>query len=52
MHVVSFLGLRPQIPSRALPWTPLGDLCPQFPGFVPLRNKFLATPLVYDTLKN
>ena len=27
--------------------TPLGDFCPhQSPGFVPLRNKFLATPLL------
>jgi len=33
-----------------MPWTPLGDFCPQSPSFAPLRNKFLATPLVLPYL--
>jgi len=27
-----------------------GDFCPQSPCFVPLRNKFLATPLMSSVL--
>jgi len=38
-------GLCPQTPTRAVPLDPLGDFCPQYSSFVPLRNKFLATPL-------
>jgi len=41
--------LSPHNPTRALPLDPAGGLLSQVsqsPGFVPLRNKFLATPLV------
>jgi len=38
-------GFAPRPAPGLCPWTPLGKLCPQFPGFVPLRNKFLATSL-------
>jgi len=39
-------------PTRVLPLDPLGDFCPQSPGFDPLRNKFLATPLSTWPTKN
>jgi len=45
VYVLSFWGLRHQTHTRALPRDPLGDYCHQSPGFVPIRNKFLATPL-------
>ena len=38
---LQLLGALPLDPTMALPLDPR----PQSPGFVPLRNKFLATPL-------
>jgi len=38
-------GFAPKPPPGLCLWTPQGDFCPQSSGFVPLRNKFLATPL-------
>jgi len=45
------MGASPQTLSRALPLDP-GDFCPQSPVFVPLRNKFLATPLAGEVKGN
>ena len=50
MSSASDWGLRPKTPPGLCPWTPLGDFWPQFPGFVPLRNKFLATPLLLASM--
>ena len=35
-----------------MPPDPLGDFCPQSLGFVPLQNKFLATPLAGEVKGN
>jgi len=39
-------GFAPRPAPGLCPWTPLEDFCPQSRCFVPLRNKFLATPLI------
>jgi len=44
-------GFVPRPPPGLFPWTSLGDFCHQFPGFVPLRNKFLAAPLATTSEK-
>jgi len=46
IYVFSFWGLGHQTLTRALTLDPAGDFCSQSPCFVPLRNKFVATPLV------
>jgi len=52
VYVLSLWGLCPQTPTRALPLDPLGDFCTQSPGFVPIRNKFLASPLAGEVKGN
>ena len=46
-YMSSASGGRALTPTRALPLDPLGDF-----GFVPLRNKFLATPLAGEVKGN
>ena len=45
MVIISIYDFSFRPRSGLCPWTPLGDFCLQSPGFVPLRNKFLAMPL-------
>jgi len=46
IYIFSFWAvLRPQTSRGLCPMTPLGNFCRICPHFVPLRNKFLATPL-------
>ena len=55
VYVLSFWKFCLQTPTRAVPLDPLGDkgdFCTQSPGFVPLRNKFLATPLAGEVKRN
>jgi len=45
-HIFRVWGAWPKIPPGAVPvWTPPGDR-DRTHSFVPLRNKFLATPLL------